>query len=213
MEEEEEDRPSGGSSRPKHCPWCKTNTCHSAAFTDLDLDAWYHEYTDYVLCKGLMNGMGGTIFAPNATATRAMIITTLYRMEGSPAVTGEITFSDVAADTWYSDAVVWATQNGIVNGFADGTFAPMQNVTREQIAAIFFRLAELKGVKTDKAAELSPAYDDASDVGAWAVKYMQWAVGEGLMKGRSTHMLVPAGETTRAETAALLQRWCEEIAD
>ena len=202
----------GGGSRKWHCPWCKSNTCHSAAFTDLDLDAWYHEYTDYVLCKGMMNGMGGNLFAPNGETSRAMLTTILYRMAGSPAVTGEMPFADVAAGQWYSDAILWAAQNDVVLGYVDGNFGPMDTITREQIAAMFFRFAELKKMDTSKAADLS-AYKDAASVGAWATDYMEWAVSVGLMKGRAADTLAPAAGTTRAETAALLERWCEEIAD
>ena len=210
-----EDKPTGGgggSSRDWHCPTCKSNTCHSKAFSDLDLDAWYHEYTDYVLCKGLMNGMGGDIFAPNGETSRAMLTTILYRMAGSPAVTGEMPFADVAAGQWYSDAILWAAQNDVVLGYVDGNFGPMDTITREQIAAMFFRFAELKGMDTSKAADLA-SYKDAATVGAWATDYVEWAVSVGLMKGRAADTLAPAAGTTRAETAALLERWCEEIAD
>ena len=208
-----DDKNPSSPSRDWHCPTCKSDTCHSKAFSDLDLDAWYHKYTDYVLCKGMMKGMGGDIFAPNAETTRAMLTTILYRMAGSPAVSGEMPFADVAADQWYSDAILWAAENDIVLGYGDGNFGPMDTITREQIAALFFRFAELKGMNVNKSVELSPAYDDASDVGAWAVDYVEWAVATGLMQGRSTHMLAPAAGTTRAEVATLLERWCEEIAD
>ena len=204
--------PTGGPSRDWHCPTCKSDVCHSKAFSDLDLNAWYHKYTDYVLCKGMMNGMGGDIFAPNATTTRAMLTTILYRMAGSPAVTGEMPFADVAAGQWYSDAILWAAQNDVVLGYVDGNFGPMDTITREQIAAMFFRFAELKGMDTSKAADLA-SYKDAAAVGAWATDYVEWAVSVGLMKGRAADTLAPAAGTTRAETAALLERWCEEIAD
>ena len=210
--EKEETTGGGGGSRKWHCPWCKSNTCHSAAFTDLDLDAWYHEYTDYVLCKGMMNGMGGNLFAPNGETSRAMLTTILYRMAGSPAVTGEMPFADVAAGQWYSDAILWAAQNDVVLGYVGGNFGPMDTITREQIAAMFFRFAELKKMDTSKAADLA-SYKDAATVGAWATDYVEWAVSVGLMKGRAADTLAPAAGTTRAETAALLERWCEEIAD
>ena len=213
---EEDDKPSGGggggSSRKWHCPTCKTDICHSKAFSDLDLNAWYHEYTDYVLCKGMMNGMGGGIFAPNGETSRAMLTTIIYRIAGSPAVSGEMPFADVAAGQWYTDAILWAAENDIVLGYGDGNFGPMDTITREQIAALFFRFAELEGMKTNKSADLS-AYNDANTIGAWAVDYVEWAVASGLMQGRSAHLLAPAAGTTRAETAALLERWCEEIAD
>ena len=207
-----DDKNPSSPSRDWHCPTCKSNTCHSKAFSDLDLDAWYHEYTDYVLCKGMMNGMGGDIFAPNGETSRAMLTTILYRMAGSPAVTGEMPFADVAAGQWYSDAILWAAQNDVVLGYVGGNFGPMDTITREQIAAMFFRFAELKGMDTSKAADLA-SYKDAATVGAWATDYVEWAVSVGLMKGRAADTLAPAAGTTRAETAALLERWCEEIAD
>ena len=210
-----EDKPTGGgggSSRDWHCPTCKSNTCHSKAFSDLDLDAWYHEYTDYVLCKGMMNGMGGDIFAPNGETSRAMLTTILYRMAGSPAVSGEMPFADVAAGQWYTDAILWAEQNDVVLGYGDGSFGPMDTITREQIAALFFRFAELKGMKTGLEADLA-SFKDAGEISAWASDYMEWAVASGMMEGRGAKTLAPKAGTTRAETAALLERWCEEISD
>jgi hypothetical protein len=159
-----------------------------------------------------MNGMGGDIFAPNATTTRAMIITTLYRMEGSPAVSGEIAYTDVAEGTWYTDAVIWGTENGIVKGYENAAFDPMGSVTREQIAAIFNRYAAYKKVDTKKAAASLDAYDDAAQVSAWAVEDMKWAVGNKFIVGRTDTTLVPNGATTRAEMATLLYRWANEIA-
>ena len=209
-----EDEPSGGGGggRKWHCPTCKSNTCHSAAFSDLNLDAWYHAYTDYVLCKGYMIGMSATTFEPSTATTRAMLVTTLYRIAGSPAVTGEQTFADVADGQWYTDAILWAAQNDIVLGYGDGTFGPMNAITREQIAAIFCRYAEMKGMKAGKTADLSK-YTDAVEISAWASDYMEWAVASGMMEGRGAKTLAPKAGTTRAETAALLERWCEEIAD
>jgi hypothetical protein len=141
-----------------------------------------------------------------------MLTTIVYRIAGSPAVSGEMPFADVAAGQWYSDAILWAAKNDIVLGYGDGNFGPMDTITREQITALFFRFAELKGMNTKKSADLS-AYNDANTVGSWAVDYVEWAVASGLMQGRSTNLLAPAAGTTRAETAALLERWCEEIAD
>ena len=210
--EDDDDNKGGGSSRDWHCPTCKSNTCHSAAFSDLDLDAWYHAYTDYVLCKGYMVGMSATTFEPSTATTRAMLVTTLYRIAGAPAVTGQQTFTDVADGQWYSDAILWAQQNDIVLGYGDGTFGPMNAITREQIAAIFCRYAEMKGMNVGKTADLSK-YTDAVEISAWAVDYMEWAVASGMMEGRSAKTLAPLADTTRAEAAALLERWCEEIAD
>ena len=118
----------------------------------------------------------------------------------------------MADGQWYTDAILWAAQNDIVLGYGDGTFGPMNAITREQIAAIFCRYAEMKGMKAGKTADLSK-YTDAVEISAWASDYMEWAVASGMMEGRGNKTLAPAAGTTRAETAALLERWCEEIAD
>lgn len=138
-----------------------------------------------------------------------MLVTILYRAEGEPEVSSENPYTDVAEGTWYSDAVAWADANGIVKGFGDGTFGPNENITREQIAAIMMRYADYKGVDTGARADLS-GYADADDISDWAYENMQWANAEGLITGRSNNMLVPQGNTTRAETAAILMRFCEK---
>ncbi len=138
-----------------------------------------------------------------------MLVTILYRAEGEPEVSGENPYTDVAEGTWYSDAVAWADANGIVKGFGDGTFGPNENITREQIAAIMMRYADYKGVDTGARADLS-GYADADDISDWAYENMQWANAEGLITGRSNNMLVPQGNTTSAETAAILMRFCEK---
>ena len=199
---------------PGHGSGCDTSTRHSAASSDQKLHPSDHEDTDYVLCKGLMIGKSETEFCPASVTSRAMIVTILYRLAGSPAVTGEMPFVDVPVDQWYSDDIIWASQNDIIEGYGNGYFGPFDDVTREQIAAIFCRYAEAKGMNVDLDADLSE-FTDGDKVHAWAVDYMEWAVAIGMMEGRSTteKLLAPLNGTTRAETAALLYRWCEEIDD
>ena len=183
--------------------------CPSAQYKDVDPNAWYHSSVDYAIANGLMNGVASDEFAPNGVLSRAMLVTILYRAEGEPEVSGENPYTDVAEGTWYSDAVAWADANGIVKGFGDGTFGPNENITREQIAAIMMRYADYKGIDTSARADLS-GYADADDISDWAYENMQWANAEGLITGRSNNMLVPQGNTTRAETAAILMRFCEK---
>lgn len=194
--------------------------CPSRAFTDLAsaLDtnptAWWHEATDYVIENGLMKGCGQNQFQPNGTTTRAMLVTLLYRLEGSPEVNGTCTFSDVPSGTWYTDAVIWATENGIVKGCGNGTFAPTDVATREQIAVIFYRFAQYLGMDVSASTSLE-SYPDSGDISGWALEAMQWANASGLIIGRSDSqsntVLAPAGEITRSEMAMLLYRWCTEF--
>ncbi len=198
-----------------HCPGCGKNVCHSESFSDLNLNAWYHEYTDYVLCKGLMIGMGGDVFAPEFTTNRAMLVTTLYRFAGSPAVDCEMPYEDVLEGQWYSDAVIWATENNIVEGYGNGCFGPFDTLTREQSATIFHRYAKLLGLDVSGSDDVLAGYQDADQVSDWAVDGVKWAVTSGMMNGRSTtaQILCPKDGIKRDEIAALLYRWCEEIND
>jgi len=184
------------------------NDCPSKQFTDVDLHAWYHSAMDYAVEKQLMNGVAPDKFDPSGTTTRAMLATILWRLEGEPAVSGRNPFRDVKADQWYTDAVLWASTNGIVKGYGDGRFGPMDTLTREQFAVMLQRYAKLKGPDTGKTADLS-AYADADSISAWALDAMRWANAEGLIRGRTETTLVPKGSTTRAETAAILMRYLE----
>ena len=192
----------------------------SDAFDDLDASAWYREGTDFVIKNGMMNGVGDKKFAPNATTNRAMIVTILWRMEGSPSQSASQTalpegasqaaFEDVEAGSWYETAVNWAAAEGIVNGMSETTFAPTAEITREQMATILARYAGYKGRDVSKKAELS-AYTDASSVSDWAADAMGWAVASELMKGVTETTLQPQGKATRAQVAVLMQRLCENI--
>ena len=182
-------------------------TCPSEAYTDLDRNGWYHEYVDWVLKNGVMNGVGGGLFEPNGETTRAMLVMVLYRMAGAPDMAGrESSFTDVSADSWYGAAVIWASENGIVNGVGGGLFDPDASLTREQMAMMLYRFAGYLGSDTEKRADLS-AYGDADAVSAFAQDAMAWAVAEGLVNGRSAAELAPKAGATRAELATILFRF------
>ena len=182
-------------------------TCPSEAYTDLDRNGWYHEYVDWVLKNGVMNGVGGGLFEPNGETTRAMLVMVLYRMAGAPDMAGrESSFTDVSADSWYGAAVIWASENGIVNGVGGGLFDPDASLTREQMAMMLYRFAGYLGSNTEKRADLS-AYGDADAVSAAAQDAMAWAVAEGLVNGRSAAELAPKAGATRAELATILSRF------
>lgn len=181
------------------------------SYTDVDKDDWFYEAVDYVTANGIMNGTSKTTFAPALNTTRGMIVTMLYRMEGQPTVTGGVPFTDVAADQYYADAVAWAAANGIVNGTSKTTFAPDQDVTREQLVAILYRYAQYKGYDVTMSGSLA-AYQDAASVSTYAVPAMQWAVGAGLINGIGND-LAPQGDATRAQVATMLMRFAEKVAD
>ena len=182
-------------------------TCPSEAYPDLDRNGWYHEYVDWVLKNGVMNGVGGGLFEPNGETTRAMLVMVLYRMAGAPDMAGrESSFTDVSADSWYGAAVIWASENGIVNGVGGGLFDPDASLTREQMAMMLYRFAGYLGSNTEKRADLS-AYGDADAVSAFAQDAMAWAVAEGLVNGRSAAELAPKAGATRAELATILFRF------
>ena len=177
-------------------------------FTDVKENDWFYANVQYVVENKLMNGVAEDKFAPNDTLTRAMLVTVLYRNAGEPAVNKSIPFADVDMGSWYADAVVWAKQNGIVNGVNETDFAPDSNITREQIAAIMFRYAQYKGMETVTLEE-NLHFTDANEISEYAVSAMNWAVGSGLMKGKSATTINPKDNATRAEIAAILQRFIE----
>ena len=177
-------------------------------FTDVNSNAWYYDAVKYAFDNGLMNGTGATTFEPNTNLTRAMLVTVLYRYEGEPAVTASNPFSDVVAGQWYTDAVIWASENKIVEGYGDGVFGTTDNITREQVATILLRYAKFKNIDTSATADLS-AYTDVNEIASWALDAMKWT-GEGLITGRTATELAPKGETTRAEVATVLMRFIEE---
>lgn len=174
-------------------------------FADVVSDAWYYDSIKFVSEEGLMIGTGQTTFSPDGTLTRAMLATILYRIEGQPG-TGENIFSDVEAGSWYANGISWAAKNGIVEGIGDSLFVPNNNITREQIAAMFYRYAQFKGIDLSAQGNIS-VYKDAANVSDWALDAVRWAVGTHLISGRSMDDLVPDGAATRAEMATILARW------
>ena len=179
-------------------------------FSDVRIADWFYNDVKYVYEKGMMAGTAADVFAPNATTTRAMIVTILYRLEGSPAVTGTSAFVDVPAGQWYTDAVNWAAANQIVKGTSATTFAPNDSITREQMAAILYRYAQYKGYDVTKKADLS-GYSDNGQVSAYAKDALAWANAAKLINGVTNTTLAPQGNATRAQVSAILHRFCDGV--
>ena len=156
-------------------------------------------------------GTSLTTFEPNSNMTRAMLVTVLYRLEGSPDASGGSAFADVKDGEWYADAVAWASSNGIVSGYGGGIFGTNDSITREQLSAILHRYVQYKGCDTSKSAELTK-FADAPSVSEWAADAIKWAVAEGLITGTTETTLDPKGAATRAQVAAILMRFAENIA-
>lgn len=172
-------------------------------FTDVKSGNWFYDAVKYAYAQGLMTGTSATTFAPNGTMNRAMIVTVLYRLEKSPAVTGASKFTDVPAGQWYSDAVAWAAANKIVNGYDETTFGPMNAVTREQMAAILFRYEQYKGLENVTLEENLNRFPDQNKISAYAIPALQWAVGQKIINGNADGTLDPTGTATRAQVAQI----------
>ena len=179
-------------------------------FTDVRESDWFYEDVAFAYENGLFAGTSDTTFSPNASMTRAMLVTVLYRLEGQPAVNGRSGFSDVQYNGYYEDAVTWAADNGIVNGISTSTFSPSVNVTREQMAAILYRYAQYKKYNTAASSSLN-SFSDHTSVSGYAVASLQWSVAEKLVNG-SNGKLMPTGNATRAQVAAILHRFVENVA-
>lgn len=176
-------------------------------FTDMN-GHWAYDAVSYAYKNSLMNGVNASRFAPDSTLNRAMMVTMLYRMTGSPAVSGNSVFSDVPSGKWYSDAVQWASVNGVVNGVGKDRFALDTQITREQMASMMMRYAQFKQYSTGKSADLS-AFNDAGSISSWALESMKWANAAGLINGRTASTIAPQDTATRAEAATILMRFCE----
>ena len=187
-------------------------TAGAAPFLDVAEDAWYADAVAYVYDNGLMSGTSTTLFSPNATTTRGMIVTMLYRLEGEPRISSGSAFDDVDAGMYYADAVAWASQNDIVTGYDEATFGPNNAITREQMAAILYRYAQYKGYRTTADADLS-GYVDADSVSSYALASLQWANAAGLVSGTSSNTLTPDGSATRAQVATIFMRFMEDVAE
>ena len=178
-------------------------------FTDVRAGDWFYDPVRYVYLEGLMTGTSATTFAPNTTTTRAMIVSILHRLEGEPNVGGRYSFEDVPWGSWYSQAVLWAERRGIVSGYSDERFGPNDPITREQMAAILCNYTEYAGGDTSARADLS-GYSDASEVSGWASDALSWANAEGLINGMTADTLAPKASATRAQVAAILERYLSE---
>ncbi len=182
-------------------------------FNDADPSAWYFNDVLYVYEKGLMKGVANNIFQPNTPMTRAMLVTTLYKMAGAPATTSAVNFSDVAADSWYEPAVKWAAANKIVSGYVDGTFGPNDPITREQLAVLLWRYASHAGMKTANGGyPLLSTYDDALSVNEVMRVGFDWVCSNGIITGtvvNANSLLMPQASATRAEVATVLKRFVE----
>ena len=179
-------------------------------FIDVAEGDWFYDAVVYAYQNELMDGVGGNRFAPNSETTRAQLVTILYRLEGEPAVSGDLPFTDVEAGIWYTDAILWAAENNIVNGVSDTEFAPGDDLTRQQLVTILYRYAEAKGYDVSASADLS-GYPDAGQVQDYAQPAMAWAVAEGIVEGMDGN-LNPAGNASRAQIATILMRFCEDVA-
>lgn len=185
----------------------QAHDCPSVKFADITAEDWYHESVDYVVGKGLMNGIYTDSFAPTATLTRAMLVTVLYRAEGASAVNyGKMPFTDVASDAYFADAVLWAYEADIVNGINEKTFAPNNNITREQAAAIIYRYAVYKGLAIAVLSE-HLGFDDANLITPYAVTALNWAVSKNIIGGYEDNTIRPTNSITRAEMATILKRY------
>lgn len=183
----------------------------AAAFADID-GHWAQDAIEHICGLGLMNGVGGDEFDPDGALSRAMLVTVLYRIALEPEVTAVSPFSDVAEGMWYSDAVIWAAENGIVSGCGGALFCPEREITREQIAVMLCGYADLRGCDVSAAMGMA-GYEDAADVSDWAVSAMTWAVSSRLITGRGDGTLDPGGDATRAEAAAILARFVASLSE
>ena len=179
-------------------------------FTDVSEKDWFYNDAMFVYKNGLMLGTSKTLFSPHGTVTRGMMATILWRMEGSLAPKGENSFTDVEAGRWYADAITWTAENGIFAGYNKDKFGPDDPITREQLTAIFYRYADYKGYKLTVTGNLDK-FEDADKITDYAQTVMQWAVGNGLRKGKAETLLDPQGTATRAEIAAMLHRFIEKV--
>ena len=182
---------------------CGIALASAVGYEDVPEGSWYWEYVYYTQENGLMDGVDGNRFDPERTMNRAMTATVLYRAAGEPEVDGSTDFSDVSDGSWYSDAVAWASQSGIMEGYGDGRFGPGDNITREQLAVALWRMAG-----EPEAGESS--FSDSDDISPWAVTAVAWAQDTGIMDGADGGLFRPQGRATRAQAAAVLSRYHAE---
>ena len=189
-------------------------TAGDLPFIDVPAGAWYEDGVRYVYQNGLMAGTSATTFGPDVTTTRGMIATILWRLEGSPQVDYAMAFDDVAANSWYAEAIRWAASEGIVGGYGNGLFGTNDPITREQFAAMLYRFAQEQGYDVSIGENTNIlSYTDVADLSEYAISAMQWAVGAGIINGTGDgSTLSPQGQATRAQVAVILTRYCENVA-
>lgn len=188
-----------------------TETPSETKFNDVSANDWFASAVDYVTGKGMMNGTADNTFSPKANTTRGMVVTVLYRLENQPS-TSAASFTDVDSGAYYANAVAWANANGIVSGYGSGKFGPNDKVTREQLAAILYRYAQYKKYDVSVGEDTNIlSYNDAQSISTYAIPAIQWACGAGVVTGKSGSKLDSKGNATRAEVAAMLMRFCENV--
>ena len=170
----------------------------------MDENAWYYDAVYAAYDAGLMNGVGEGLFAPNATLDRATLATVLYREAGESAAKGTASFTDIAEGQWYTDAVNWAAEQGVVNGYPEGTFRPEAPITRQEMATMLYRYWKLRGGKYTAKDDVLAGYQDRGEVADWALEAMRWTVQSGIIIGMTPTTLNPAGSATRAQVALVL---------
>lgn len=183
-------------------------------FSDVSADSWYYNAVSYVTSEGLMKGTSEDLFSPGQKLSRAMTVTILHRLAGTPSAGTAASFADVESGSWYDEAVAWAAEHGIVTGYDATHFGPEDYITREQMAAIFCRYAEDAGMDTaagGSSIDLAAVFTDGSEVSPYAQASVKWAVDSGLISGRDDGTLDPKGTASRAEAAQILQNFCEKI--
>jgi hypothetical protein len=177
----------------------------TVSFTDVDKNQWYNEAIEYVVSKGVMEGNGDGTFTPGKDLTRAALAQILYNAAGKPEVTVEDTFTDVAADKWYATAITWAAQNGVVEGYDDGTFKPNKEISRQDLAVMLWRYAG----KLEAGADTLESFTDAANVSDYAQEALQWATENGIVQGKDNNVLDPKGNATRAQAATMVMRYLQ----
>lgn len=187
------------------------HTCSAEQFTDVNAALWYHEALDYVIANEMMQGTSNTTFAPMDNLSRGMMAQILYNLEGRPEVVEGNAFADVAVDAWYADAVTWAVAGSIVDGYSSSQYGPNDNITREQMVAMLYRYAQLKGYDTTQGGMAIREFNDYEDISAWALEAMTWAVNAGVINGDANNSLSPADNASRAEVAQIIMNFCEEF--
>ena len=193
---------------PDYIGCARDDSCPLSRYADLDAGVWYHDGVHWALRAGIMNGVGIDRFAPDGATSRAMLVTMLWRLEGSPTVSRDMTFEDVRQDAWYTEAIRWAAAQGIVEGYGAGRFGCDDPISREQLATILWRYTAFRGADAGAdAADPLGQYLDAEKISAWALEAMRWAVRTGLVKGVGSERLSPRSGATRAQTATVLMRF------